>query len=112
MLAVIGGSGLTQLANLEVRRRKLARTPYAAETLRHQARVLPQLAPRLPAAIPRPELVSDEPVGMAYRRLAGVPCDAAPAGPTRWIGYGAPSSGRGRWFLSPRRRWPAACPRS
>jgi 5'-methylthioadenosine phosphorylase len=28
VLAVIGGSGLTQLANLEVRRRKLARTPY------------------------------------------------------------------------------------
>ena len=28
MLAVIGGSGLTQLANLEVRRRQLWRTPY------------------------------------------------------------------------------------
>ena len=28
MLAVIGGSGLTKLANLEVRRRKLWRTPY------------------------------------------------------------------------------------
>jgi 5'-methylthioadenosine phosphorylase len=28
MLAIIGGSGLTQLANLEVGRRKLARTPY------------------------------------------------------------------------------------
>ena len=28
MLAIIGGSGLTQLANLEVRRRKVARTPY------------------------------------------------------------------------------------
>ena len=28
MIAVIGGSGLTQLANLEVTRRKVARTPY------------------------------------------------------------------------------------
>ena len=28
MLAVIGGSGLAQLGNLEVRRRKLSRTPY------------------------------------------------------------------------------------
>jgi 5'-methylthioadenosine phosphorylase len=28
MLAIIGGSGLTQLANLEVTRRKVARTPY------------------------------------------------------------------------------------
>jgi 5'-methylthioadenosine phosphorylase len=28
VLAVIGGSGLTKLANLEVRRRKVARTPY------------------------------------------------------------------------------------
>jgi len=28
MLAVIGGSGLSQLANLEVRQRKVARTPY------------------------------------------------------------------------------------
>src|SRR5213592_1109267 len=28
MLAIIGGSGLTQLASLEVTRRKVARTPY------------------------------------------------------------------------------------
>lgn len=28
MLAVIGGSGLSQLANLEIRQRKVARTPY------------------------------------------------------------------------------------
>ena len=28
MLAIIGGSGLTQLANLEVGRRKVVRTPY------------------------------------------------------------------------------------
>ena len=28
MLAIIGGSGLAQLGNLEVRRRKVARTPY------------------------------------------------------------------------------------
>jgi aminoglycoside phosphotransferase (APT) family kinase protein len=59
---------------------QLARTPYAAETLRRQARVLPALAPRLPAAIPRPELVSDEPAGIAYRKLEGVPCDPAPGG--------------------------------
>src|SRR5678815_6155693 len=28
MLAIIGGSGLTKLANLEVTQRKVARTPY------------------------------------------------------------------------------------
>ena len=28
MLAIIGGSGLTKLANLEIGRRKVARTPY------------------------------------------------------------------------------------
>ena len=28
MIAVIGGSGLTQLANLEITRRKIVRTPY------------------------------------------------------------------------------------
>ena len=28
MLAIIGGSGLTKLANLEVRRHRVARTPY------------------------------------------------------------------------------------
>src|SRR5436853_7884233 len=28
MLAVIGGSGLTQLANLEITNRKIVRTPY------------------------------------------------------------------------------------
>ena len=28
VLAIIGGSGLAQLGNLEVRRRKVARTPY------------------------------------------------------------------------------------
>jgi aminoglycoside phosphotransferase (APT) family kinase protein/adenylate kinase family enzyme len=58
---------------------QLARTPYAAETLRHQMRVLPLLAPRLGVAIPQPELVSVEPVAIAYRKLAGEPCDRAPA---------------------------------
>jgi len=28
MIAVIGGSGLTQLANLEITHRKIVRTPY------------------------------------------------------------------------------------
>ena len=28
MLAIIGGSGLTQLANLEITRRQIVRTPY------------------------------------------------------------------------------------
>ena len=28
MLAIIGGSGLTELANLEVTRRQIVRTPY------------------------------------------------------------------------------------
>jgi aminoglycoside phosphotransferase (APT) family kinase protein len=63
---------------------QLARTPHAAETLRRQARVLPELAPRLPAPIPRPELVSAEPAAIAYRKLDGAPCDpcgAAPGGP-------------------------------
>ena len=28
MLAIIGGSGLTQLSNMEIERREVARTPY------------------------------------------------------------------------------------
>jgi len=28
MIAIIGGSGLTQLANLEITRRQIVRTPY------------------------------------------------------------------------------------
>jgi aminoglycoside phosphotransferase (APT) family kinase protein len=43
-------------------------------------RVLPLLAPRLGVAIPQPELVSVDPVAIAYRKLAGEPCDRAPAG--------------------------------
>jgi aminoglycoside phosphotransferase (APT) family kinase protein/adenylate kinase family enzyme len=59
---------------------QVARTPYAAETLRRQAAVLPKLAPLVGTAVPRPDLVSDDPVAMSYRRLDGVACDEVPEG--------------------------------
>jgi aminoglycoside phosphotransferase (APT) family kinase protein len=60
---------------------QLPRSAYAAEHLRMQMRTLPDLARELPAAIPDPELTSDEPTVMAYRKLEGVSLDAPPDGP-------------------------------
>jgi aminoglycoside phosphotransferase (APT) family kinase protein/adenylate kinase family enzyme len=59
---------------------QLARTPYAAETLRRQATVLPKLAPLLGTAVPRPDLVADRPAAISYPRLDGIPCDRVPDG--------------------------------
>jgi aminoglycoside phosphotransferase (APT) family kinase protein len=59
---------------------QLAHTPYAAETLRRQATVLPRLAPLLATAVPRPDLVRSDPAAMSYPKLDGVPCDRAPDG--------------------------------
>jgi len=54
---------------------QIARTPYAADTLRHQARVLPLLAPRLPAAVPALVLRGDDPVTAVYPKLRGADAD-------------------------------------
>jgi len=58
---------------------QVARSPYAAAMLRKQARVLPALAPRVPAAVPIPAWRAEEPPTMAYRLIDGVDCDRAPA---------------------------------
>jgi aminoglycoside phosphotransferase (APT) family kinase protein len=54
---------------------QIARTSYAANTLRHQLRVLPKLLPHFGTKIPKPQLACSGPVVMVYRRLEGVPCD-------------------------------------
>lgn len=59
---------------------QLPRSPYAEDRLRVQMRVLPELAPELPAAVPVPTLVSEEPVVMGYRKLDGAPIGAASDG--------------------------------
>jgi len=59
---------------------QVARSAYASERLRHQARVLPRLAPHLATAIPSPELVSEQPTAIRYPRLDGIPSDEAPLG--------------------------------
>ena len=59
---------------------QVARTRYAADTLRHQLRVLPELAPRLGVRIPEPRLACDDPVAIVYRKLEGAAADAAMPG--------------------------------
>ncbi len=59
---------------------QLPRSPYAADRLRAQMRVLPELARELPAAVPVPTLVSEEPVVMGYRKLEGAPIGIASDG--------------------------------
>ena len=54
---------------------QLPRTEQAAEKLRTQMRVLPELAREVSAPIPLPELVSYQPAAMAYRRIEGDPCE-------------------------------------
>jgi aminoglycoside phosphotransferase (APT) family kinase protein len=54
--------------------------PGAAEALRKQVRMLPRLAPEVSAAIPEPELVSEDPICMGYRRIDGVPMTDAGEG--------------------------------
>jgi len=59
---------------------QIARTSYAANTLRHQLRVLPKLAPHLGTKIPKPQLACDGPVTVVYKKLEGAPSEAATAG--------------------------------
>lgn len=54
---------------------QLPRTSYARERLLRQIEVLPELSGEVSASVPMPELVSREPVCMAYRALPGDPCD-------------------------------------
>jgi aminoglycoside phosphotransferase (APT) family kinase protein len=54
---------------------QLPRLPSAERTLRKQIALLPGLAPEVSVAIPVPELVSEEPLCMGYRRIAGEPLD-------------------------------------
>lgn len=55
---------------------QVARTSYAANTLRHQLRVLPRLVPHFGTKIPKPQLACDGPVTMVYRKLEGTPVTA------------------------------------
>jgi len=59
---------------------QIARSAYASDRLRHQARVLPRLAPHLATPIPSPELIAEQPTAVRYRKLEGVPSDEAPRG--------------------------------
>jgi aminoglycoside phosphotransferase (APT) family kinase protein len=59
---------------------QVPRSAYAADALRAQIAILPELAAELSASIPAPELVSSDPPCMAYRRLDGVAAAAAPVG--------------------------------
>ncbi|MBA2541747.1 MAG: phosphotransferase [Deltaproteobacteria bacterium] len=59
---------------------QIARTSYAANTLRHQLRVLPKLTPHLGAKIPKPQLACDGPVTVVYKKLEGAPGAAATPG--------------------------------
>jgi len=61
---------------------QVPRSDYAAERLRAQAALLPDLIGEVSAPIPDPELVSidADPPLLGYRRIEGVACDAAPDG--------------------------------
>ncbi|MEP6759181.1 MAG: phosphotransferase [Actinomycetota bacterium] len=56
------------------------RSVYAAERLRAQMRVLPELAAELSALVPLPVHVDPDIPAMAYHRLEGLPLDRAPDG--------------------------------
>ena len=56
------------------------RSDYAADRLRSQMRVLPELAAELSAMVPAPVYTDMEIPAMAYHRLAGLPLDRAPDG--------------------------------
>ena len=56
------------------------RSDYAAERLRSQMRVLPELAAELSAMVPAPVYTDMEIPAMAYHRLTGLPLDQAPDG--------------------------------
>ena len=56
------------------------RSEYAAERLRAQVRVLPELAAELSALVPLPIYTDPVLPAMAYHRLDGLPLDRAPEG--------------------------------
>lgn len=56
------------------------RSEYAAERLRAQTHTLPELAQELSALVPVPTYTAPEVPAMAYRKLEGLPLDAAPDG--------------------------------
>lgn len=56
------------------------RSEYAAERLRAQMRVLPELAAELSALVPLPVYADEVTPAMAYHRLGGLPLDQAPDG--------------------------------
>ena len=56
------------------------RSDYAADRLRSQMRVLPELAAELSAMVPAPVYTDVEIPAMAYHRLSGLPLDQAPDG--------------------------------
>jgi aminoglycoside phosphotransferase (APT) family kinase protein len=58
---------------------QLPRHDLAAETLRMQISMLPELSREVSAPIPFPELASLEPPAMAYRKLEGSPASEVPA---------------------------------
>jgi aminoglycoside phosphotransferase (APT) family kinase protein len=59
---------------------QIGRTNYAANTLRHQCKVLPKLAAHLGNKVPAAQLVCDGPTTMLYKKLEGVRCDEAGTG--------------------------------
>jgi aminoglycoside 2''-phosphotransferase len=59
---------------------QVARTNYAANTLRHQLRTLPKLAVHLGTKIPAPKQACNGPMTTYYKQLVGLPCDQAPDG--------------------------------
>ncbi|HYJ60722.1 MAG TPA: phosphotransferase, partial [Actinomycetota bacterium] len=56
------------------------RTAYAAERLRAQAALLPELAHGVSATIPTPAVPLGDPPLLIYPRIEGVPCDEAGGG--------------------------------
>jgi aminoglycoside phosphotransferase (APT) family kinase protein len=59
---------------------QLPRTGYAEKRLRAQRSLLPGLVREVSSAIPLPDLASDDPPAVVYRKLEGVPCSEAPEG--------------------------------
>jgi aminoglycoside phosphotransferase (APT) family kinase protein len=57
---------------------QLPRTQYAAEHLKAQMFILPRIAREVSALVPVPEMVSSDPPCMGYRKIEGVPAEAAP----------------------------------
>ena len=59
---------------------QFARDSYAADRLRAQIEVLPELAAELSALVPEPVYADREAPAIAYRKIEGQPLDQAPDG--------------------------------